>query len=478
MNSSEIQNLKDGVESTSFYILDKFKIFQIDKSLMGRGYNNSYKLLKIPIFQTKSIRNGIKFRLLPFLPIRPSFKLKSKKITSYDLLDEHYKQTLMKLNSRFKNGQKIRVGFYIVEVFQYASIYEEMLKSEFFEPFIVIVPDFARKEINLEVMNKVYDSLSSKYQAVYKGYNEQNDEYIDFSDELDIVFFGNPYEVMAHPNHFIWHMLKKNILTCFQNYGYFAITWCRTYIASSPFWNACWRVFVDSYENYNDLIMYNIRKGANAYISGYAKMDKLASIEYKNKTRKQILLCPHHTINTKELELSNFLKYSDLFLELPQLYPDVDFIFRPHPLLKYNLTKYWGESKTNKYYDQIAAYSNAIYDNSEDYLETFANSDAMIHDCGSFTAEYLFTNKPCCYMLKKSDDIKKTFLPMGQKCLDNYYKAFNKDDILNFIDNVVIKGIDPMKSQRDKFLQELKLNYPNAGKRIVEYIKQEIVSVK
>ncbi|WP_272893469.1 hypothetical protein [Campylobacter devanensis] len=37
MNNSEIQNLKDGVQSTSFYILDKFKIFQIDKSLMGRG---------------------------------------------------------------------------------------------------------------------------------------------------------------------------------------------------------------------------------------------------------------------------------------------------------------------------------------------------------------------------------------------------------------------------------------------------------
>lgn len=53
-------------------------------------------------------------------------------------------------------------------------------------------------------------------------------------------------------------------------------------------------------------------------------------------------------------------------------------------------------------------------------------------------------------MLKNVDDIKRKFLPMGQKCLDNYYKAFNKDDILNFIDNVVIKGIDPMKNQRDK----------------------------
>ena len=95
---------------------------------------------------------------------------------------------------------------------------------------------------------------------------------------------------------------------------------------------------------------------------------------------------------------------------------------------------------------------------------------------GSFIS--LSRDQPCCYMLKNSNDINKVFLPMGQKCLDNYYKAFNKDDILNFIDNVVIKGIDPMKNQRDKFLKELRLNYPNAGKRIVEYIKQEIVSVK
>lgn len=413
------------------------------------------------------------------MPIRLSFKLKlKKKNTSYDLLDEHYKQTLMKLNSRFNNGQKIRVGFYIVQVFQYASIYEEMLKSEFFEPFIVVVPDFARKEINLEVMNKVYDSLSSKYQAVYKGYDEQNDQYIDFADKLDIVFFSNPYDSMAHPNHFIWHMLQKDILTCFQSYAYLIADWSRTHVMASPFWNACWRVFVDSYENYDDLIRHNIRKGANAYIVGYAKMDKLASIKCKNKTRKQILLCPHHTINSKELDLSNFLTYSDLFLELPKLYPEIDFIFRPHPLLKYNLTKYWGESKTNKYYDQIVAYSNAIYDNSEDYLETFANSDAMIHDCGSFTAEYLFTSKPCCYMLKNVDDIKRKFLPIGQKCLDNYYKAFNKNDILNFIENVVIKNIDPIKSQRDKFSQELRLNYPNVGKSIVEHIKHEIMCVK
>lgn len=81
-------------------------------------------------------------------------------------------------------------------------------------------------------------------------------------------------------------------------------------------------------------------------------------------------------------------------------------------------------------------------------------------------------------MLKKSDDIKKTFLPMGQKCLDNYYKAFNKEEICEFIENVVMKGIDSMKSQRDKFLQELRLNYPNVAQIIVEHIIREIVYVK
>ncbi|WP_086229925.1 hypothetical protein [Campylobacter devanensis] len=59
--------------------------------------------------------------------------------------------------------------------------------------------------------------------------------------------------------------------------------------------------------------------------------------------------------------------------------------------------------------------------------------------------------------------------------MDNYYKAFNKDDILNFIENVVIKGIDPMKT---KEIKELRLNYPNVAQIIVEHIIREIVDVK
>lgn len=62
--------------------------------------------------------------------------------------------------------------------------------------------------------------------------------------------------------------------------------------------------------------------------------------------------------------------------------------------------------------------------------------------------------------------------------MDNYYKAFNKEEICEFIENVVLNDIDSMKNQRDKFLKELRLNYPNVAQIIVEHIIREIVDVK
>ena len=128
------------------------------------------------------------------------------------------------------------------------------------------------------------------------------------------------------------------------------------------------------------------------------------------------------------------------------------------------------------YYDKMLSFPNVKYDTGQDYFQTFVNSDAMIHDCGSFTAEYLFTGKPCCYMLKNVEEIRQTFLPIGQKCLDNYYKAFDKEEICSFIENVVLNGEDPLKEQRENFSNYLKLNYPFVGMKIADYIKQQILN--
>lgn len=59
--------------------------------------------------------------------------------------------------------------------------------------------------------------------------------------------------------------------------------------------------------------------------------------------------------------------------------------------------------------------------------------------------------------------------------MKNYYHAFNKQDIINFIKNVVLDGDDPMKTEREHFVEtELMVNYPNASQSIIDMIKKEL----
>lgn len=220
--------------------------------------------------------------------------------------------------------------------------------------------------------------------------------------------------------------------------------------------------------------------GRNAVLVGYAKMDSLALLDNIESKRKKIIIAPHHTAGVQFdnfLPLSNFLSYADLFLELPNLYPDIDFVFRPHPLLFIHLEKFnaWDKDKIEDYINKLKSFPNMCYQEGGEYFHTFMESSAIIHDCGSFMAEWLFTDKPCCYMLKKELSLSYNFTPFGEEVLNHYYKAFARQDILDFIDNVVIAGKDNMKDSRINFAKEkIRINYPHVSQKIIDYIKEQI----
>jgi len=200
----------------------------------------------------------------------------------------------------------------------------------------------------------------------------------------------------------------------------------------------------------------------------------------KHNYRKRIIIAPHHTVADEFKEtfgLSNFLKYADFFLNLPRIYPEIDFIFRPHPLLFVTLERedVCGKEKSDAYLKKLLSFNNVIYSNGGTYYDIFLNSDAIIHDCSSFLVEYLITGYPCCYMLKSNKQIDDLFTEFGKECLSYYYKAFNENEILYFIDNFVIAGNDIDKEKRIKFAnQKLMINYPNVSEKILSEIKNEI----
>lgn len=386
----------------------------------------------------------------------------------------HYKDVEQRIKQH--NEIPLRFAAYVVydSTFAAYGLMDLMLKkTDKYSAKIVICPDVARGEANLkEQYKKTKKFFVKKYgeDVVLDGYDENTGIFMDYSDNFDIVYCANPYDSMVNKYHSIKYLSTRDLLPIYINYGCLVDAYSYKYVMPLLEMSLFWKVFADEIYSYRDFKRYELCKGKNVVITGYAKMDSLESFSYKDSSRKRIIIAPHHTINTDVLPLSNFLELSDFILELPKLYPNIDFIFRPHPLLFVNMVNegFWNQKEVEAYINKIES-AGMIYSFGGDYLDIFVNSDAIIHDCASFIMEYLYTGKPCCFVAKKNSKI--IFSTLGKKCLKNYYTAYNKKEIIRFIDNVVIDGVDPLQKNRiDFFGKIIGFNYPNVSEKILEKI--------
>jgi hypothetical protein len=369
-------------------------------------------------------------------------------------VQKHYTKVLYMLHDKIKRGQKIHVAFLLISdaVFPCRSLYELMADDDAFEPVIVITPDVMRSpEHAKEQMQQSYASLSQHYAHVIMARDDQGN-LIDISKSCDLVVFASPYDHMAHRYYQMQYLRYKDVLTIYANYSYMVKAYSlRLLDYISPFYQHLWLYLVDNAENYAAAKASGCIDG-QLFTAGYLKLDDYPNIEVNKKTSKTILICSHHTVQEWKdgLEISNFLRYAKLFLRLPEEYPQIHFIFRPHPLLIYNLEQdsIWGNQKTQAYLEQLLRHTNVTYSKGGDYLANFAASDGIIHDCGSFVLEYLFTEKPACFMLKDASTYDSEFTLTGQACLDHHYHVHTEDDIHYFIDNVIFNANDTLQTAR------------------------------
>jgi len=207
--------------------------------------------------------------------------------------------------------------------------------------------------------------------------------------------------------------------------------------------NFCWRVF-----QINDLHKqisqdHSYGSGENVVVTGYPATEPFYSEEYKStrvwrkNSKKKIIIAPHHSIgNSTKLANSTFIDNADYFIELANLHnDDVDFAFKPHPLLKQKLYEHkdWGKARTDQYWDFWKNADNTQLETGP-YINLFIGSDAMIHDCSSFIIEYLYVRKPVLYL---NSDIRSGLNVYGQMGFDAVLKAQKKSDIETFINDVI-----------------------------------------
>lgn len=387
----------------------------------------------------------------------------------------HYKYVREQILEKLSHGEKLRFGSYVIydSTFGAHGICELMLKEpEKYDVQFVICPDVYRDMAGLRQYHKTKQFFIERYGAdkVLDGYDEKTGEFLDWSDSFDVVYTANPYDVLVNKVHGIRYLSSQNVLPIFICYGYIISNWFMKEFVASQNAALLYKNFVGTKQTKMEAIEFQNLYTRNIVLSGYPKMDKLEEVPESKHSRKKILIAPHHTVKglPGELQLSNFLEYADLIPELADMFPNIDFVFRPHPLLFTNLMMHgiWSQDKVDSYLENLRE-KNIAYSTESDYLHLFKECDAIVHDCGSYSVEWLYTGKPCCYVVDSEERVRKQLNKLANFALDCHTEiADSKEKIISFIKKV--ENDEYQEKLNERVRSDIMVNYPNCSEFILK----------
>lgn len=379
---------------------------------------------------------------------------------------------------RISGHRPVRIMFYVNNLSMWKSDKLLMLlkNDKRFEPFIVSYlyskdSENSRKEREQELFSH-FNSLGTDF---FSGYDFAKNKPFPVSKfKPDIVFYPQPYRNFLRE-------IPRRVLLAYIPYGFT--------IENSPnfhntlYQNICWKYFIALEAHKEQKIRYNFNHGVNVVVSGDPLADYFLdghtpseeSWPIKDPHVKRIIWAPHHSIMANDmLDYSTFLEIADDMVQLAHKYMDkVQFVFKPHPMLKEKLYKLesWGVEKTDAYYKTWHTLPNCNVAEGN-YVDLFMTSDAMIHDCSAFTAEYLYVNKPVMFLTKKEK--MESFNDFANECFNVHYHGSSITDVESFICNV-INGTDPLFDERTKLIKEQLV--PKGNETVAGTIYKELCKI-
>ncbi len=383
-----------------------------------------------------------------------------------------------------RKKETLKVAFFLnhESVWKYELLFDLMLQHPRFEPKIFVCPvvNFGVKNMLFE-MDKAFEAFKNKGYNVIKTYDKETVNYLDIKKTFspDIIFYTSPYETLQDYRFYIKQF--PDTLTCYVPYSIPTVNYTFTY--NLDFHNLVWKIFSETEIHQKMASEKQRNKGINRIVTGYPGFDPLLINKNpkevwknKNPALKKIIWTPHHLMNELS-KVSNFLEYYDFFLELAINYKDkLQIAFNPHPLLRVKLENdpNWGKEKTDIYYNKWMNLENGQFGDGY-YIDLFLTSDALIHDSGSFMAEYLFTGNPSLFMVRDKS-IMDYWSVFGEKTLAVHYQSRNQKQVIDFIENVVLMGNDSMKEERNTFVQNTLLpkNNLTASQNIMNYLESQL----
>ncbi len=393
------------------------------------------------------------------------------------LLEQIFKVSMQKIRRK----DKIKIGFTMVEAAHWCGkdLYDLFANDERFETSVFLCRDFS-KPANAVVKKDFWHGVEQLESHGIKviAVDDRNAAI----PAQDVLIYLSPY-VKRFSKFFQFSNVTPKTLVVHIPYGFDSSYHIKVFYSGIIFLTL-WKVFFSS------LITFDIYKkkcviGApRGLYSGYPRMD----VFFKSNTKfhfdwkmarpdaKKIIWAPHHSIvGDDSIRYATFHWNYKFMYEFAKAHPEISWVVKPHPWLLYTAVREKVFPSTNalqKYLQRWNELPNAMVYTGAYYQEIFATSDGMIHDCGSFTAEYQFVDKPMIYLTR---DTQK-FNELGEEILKVSYLVNGKDfkGIAAIMQKVFIEGNDDKAAERRKLFDKY-LNYPKAnGMLASEFIYKSI----
>ena len=351
-------------------------------------------------------------------------------------------------------------------------IYSKMLNDQRFNPIIVCVPLNIQNHALMDKNGN--DTYKYFIDHGYKAIDALLDEggWFDLKQlKPDYLFHSRPYNAFM-PRTYTSGKIVKYALICNVLYGTcLSLNEQKVCIDRNYFKDVYIYYSFDSlesvyYKKMNNLgFLFHIQRCYPYGATGIEQILKSRIDNKKTNYKKTVLWTPRWSTDSF-VGGSNFFNYRSTITRLAEDNKDILFVFRPHPLMFSNFVK-TGEM-TEKEVEQFKEYckikDNIILDESNDYSETFWNSDILITDLSGIVPEYFITKKPIIYC---HSNVRFQYTESIEKILHSCYEAKNSTDVNSYF-NQLINSNDYMQKNREDCVNELFKDVENNSINVIK----------
>lgn len=413
-------------------------------------------------------------RLIARILFPPGLRLRVHILSSYF----RHKAIISKIRRKLARGEKIKVIFLSSENSKWKcqSLYDLMKSSRWCDPLIGIMKqdadiDGTVDEIKRGIGNaeRFFEKIGCQTICVY---NAEKGEYFDLrAVSPDVVIYQQPWNVEGS----IWPMqLAKYALPCYipyflPNYIFPDIAYKQDFhrhLAHYFVLNQAECALGESVRGFLDF-------AGDLQAVGHPMLDDfyLNPVNGKHHGKPCIIYAPHFSIPNPNrivfVHYSTFLETGECILRYAKQHPEMNWVFKPHPVLKSALKSsgIWTEEKIATYYSDWEKVGCVC--ESGDYIDVFRRATAMITDCGSFLTEFAATGQPIIRLVNPEN--KQPYPPL----YDTYYNVHNNNELEATLREVLEKGMDSKRDKRLKAVAAANLTGQYAAKNIMVFFAKE-----